>query len=359
MRMPFYVVLSNPRKHLRGFFISKSASTKRKGDTKMKKFWKFGLSASMAALVLAGCGEEAAPVEEQEVETPAEPPTEVAEVEYPLTMTDAVGEEVVIEEEPEKLVSMIPSNTEIVYELGLGEKMVGVSDFDNYPEETAEVEKIGGQEFNVEKIISLQPDLVLAHESGVAVGEAGLQQLRDAGLTVYVVPEAHNFEEVYDTMTVIGQATGAMEEADQLVSEMEVQVEEIEELANTIEEPKTVFVEISGEPEIYTAGSGTFIDEMLTIINAENAAGDLEGWPSLDPESIVERNPDVILTTYGYYVPEAVDQVLARPGFGEVTAVKEKAVFDVDSDKVTRSGPRLTEGLLEIAEAVYPEVFSE
>ena len=119
--------------------------------------------------------------------------------------------------------------------------MVGVSDFDNYPEEATEVEKIGGQEFNVEKIISLQPDLVLAHESGLGVGDAGLQQLRDAGLEVFVVNNAASFEEVYDSITVIAQATGAMEEAESVVSEMEVQVAEIEELASTIEEPKTVF----------------------------------------------------------------------------------------------------------------------
>ena len=325
----------------------------------MKKFWKFGLSAGFAAVLLAGCGEEAAPVEEQEVETPAEPPTEVAEAEFPVTLTDAVGEEVVIEEEPEAIVSMIPSNTEISYELGLGDKMVGLSDFDNYPEETAEVEKIGGQEFNVEKIISLQPDVVLAHESGLGVGEEGLQQLRDAGLTVFVVSNAESFEEVYETITIIGQASGAVEEADALVSEMEVQVAEIEELAATVEEPKSVFIEVGSDPEIYTTGTGTFMHEMLTMINAENVAGDQEGWVSLDPEAIVAADPEVIITTEGGYIENAVELIKSRSGFSEVTAVKEDAVYVLDSDKVTRSGPRLTEGLQELAETVYPEVFSE
>ena len=324
----------------------------------MKKYWKFGASAGLAAMLLAGCGDQEAPTGETE-ETPVETPKEVAEVEFPVTMTDAAGEEVVIEAEPEAIVSMMPSNTEIAYELGLDEKIVGVSDFDNYPEEAASVEKIGGQEFNVEKIISLQPDLVLAHESGLGVGEAGIQQLRDAGLAVYVVSEAQSFDEVYETMTVIGQATGAMEEADALVSEMEAQVDEIEEQANTITEPKKVFVEVGSSPEIYTTGSGTFMDEMLDILNAENAAGELEGWVSMDPEAVVEKNPDVIISTEGAYVPDAVEKIKARNGFAEVTAVKEDAVYNVDSDKVTRSGPRLTEGLMEMAQAIYPEVFSE
>ena len=321
----------------------------------MKKAWKFGLSTGFAVSLLAACGEEVAMVEEEASESP----TEVAEAEFPVTLTDAVGEEIVIEEEPEAIVSMVPSNTEIAYELGLEDKMVGLSDYDNYPEEAAEVEKIGGQEFNVEKIISLQPDIVLAHESGLGVGDAGLQQLRDAGLSVFVVNSAASFEEVYETMTTIGQATGTVEEAENMVSEMKTEVEDIEERAATVEEPKTVFIEVAGPPEIFTAGSGTFMDEMLSIINAENAAEDLEGWASVDPEAIAEKNPDVILTTYGFYVPDAVDQVLSRSGFGEVTAIKEETVYDVESDLVNRSGPRLTEGLLEMAEAIYPEVFSE
>ncbi|MCP2033721.1 iron complex transport system substrate-binding protein [Planomicrobium sp. HSC-17F08] len=324
----------------------------------MKKYWKFGASAGLAAMLLAGCGDQEAPTGETE-ETPVDTPKEVAEVEFPVTMTDATGEEVVIEAEPEAIVSMMPSNTEIIYELGMGEKIVGVTDFDNYPEEAASIEKIGGQEFNVEKIISLQPDLVLSHEGGLGVGEAGIQQLRDAGLTVYVVSDAQNFDEVYETFSVIGQATGAMEEADALVSEMEAQVDEIEEQAGTVTEPKKVFVEVGSSPEIYTTGSGTFIDEMLDILNAENTAGELEGWISMDPEAIVEKNPDVIISTEGAYVPDAVEKIKARNGFAEVTAVKEDAVYNVDSDKVTRSGPRLTEGLMEMAQAIYPEVFSE
>ena len=305
---------------------------------------------------MAGCGEEAAPAQEETApeETPA-----ASEAEFPVTLTDAVGEEVIIEEEPEAIISMIPSNTEIAYELGLGDKMVGVSDFDNYPEEAAEVEKIGGQEFNVEKIISLDPDVVLAHESGVAVGEAGLQQVRDAGIPIYVVQEATSFDEVYETISIIGQATGATKEAETLVSDMKAQVAEVKEQASAVEDPKSVFVEVGSTPDIYTTGNGTFIDEMLDIINAENIAADQEGWVSMDPEAIVDANPEVIISTEGAYVPDAVEKIKARSGFAEVAAVKEDEVYNVDSDQVTRSGPRLTAGLMELAKTVYPEVFSE
>lgn len=325
----------------------------------MKNIWRFGAAAGMAAIVLAGCGDEATPVEEQDVETPAEPPSEVAEAEFPVTLVDAMGDEVVIEEEPESFVSMIPSNTEIAYELGLGEKLVGVSDFDNYPEEVTDIEKIGGQEFNVEKIISLQPDVVLAHESGLGMGTEGLQQLRDAGLNVFVVENAETFDEVYDTISVIGQASGAVEEADALVEEMETQVSEVEEMASGVEESKSVFVEIGSEPELYTAGTGTFIHEMLTMIQAENVAGGQEGWISMDQEAVVAANPDIIITTEGGYIENAVEQIKERNGYADVTAVKEDGVHNLNPDTVTRPGPRLTEGLMTLAEVIYPETFGE
>ncbi|MBU9673504.1 ABC transporter substrate-binding protein [Planococcus sp. CP5-4] len=325
----------------------------------MKNTWKFGAAAGMAAMVLAGCGDGAAPVEDQDVETPAEPPSEVAEAEFPVTLVDAMGDEVVIEEEPESFVSMIPSNTEIAYELGLGEKMVGVSDFDNYPEEVADLEKIGGQEFNVEKIISLQPDVVLAHESGLGMGTEGYQQLRDAGVNVFVVENAETFDEVYETISVIGQVSGAVEAADGLIEEMEAQVAEVEELAAGVDESKSVFVEIGSEPELYTAGTGTFIHEMLTMIQAENVAGDQEGWISMDPEAVVAANPEIIITTEGGYIENAAELIKERSGYPDVTAVQEDAIYELNPDTVTRPGPRLTEGLMTLAEVIYPETFSE
>src|SRR5690606_18882161 len=150
-----------------------------------------------------------------------------------------------------------------------------------------------------------------------------------------------------------------MEEADAQISEMEAQLDEIEEMAAEVKEPKKVFVEVGSTPEIYTTGKGTFIDEMLSAINAENIAGDQEGWVSIDPEAIVSSNPDVIVTTEGAYVPNAVELIMGRNGFAETTAVQDEAVYNLDSDKLTRQGPRVTEGLLELARAVYPEVYGE
>ncbi|WP_174734600.1 ABC transporter substrate-binding protein [Mesobacillus harenae] len=323
----------------------------------MKKLLSLLLTIMLALGVLAACGENA---EDVPNENPATDQNQSAnkESDFPVTITDALDNEVTIEAKPEKIVSLIPSNTEIAFGLGLGEQVVGVSDFDNFPEETAQKEKIGGMEFNIEKIISLSPDLVLAHASSAHNSEAGLQQLRDAGITVLVVNDATNFEEVYESIQMVGKASGESEKADELVADMKEKLDGIKNKAAEINEAdrKSVFVEVSPAPEIYTAGTNTFMDEMLKLINAENVVTE-EGWPKMDPEAVIEKNPDVIITTHGYYTENPVENVMSRDGWQDITAVTNKQVVDVDSDMVTRTGPRLVEGVEALAKAIYPDKF--
>lgn len=323
----------------------------------MKKFWQLALTSLMALSLLTACGQNDAQPKENTTDN-----TSVQEekaTSYPITLTDVTGNEVTLEEAPKAIVSMIPSNTEILYALGLSEEIVGVSDYDNYPEEAASKEKIGGMEFNVEKIISLNPDLVLAHESALGTWDAGLQQLRDAGVQVYTVTNAETFDATYETIHEIGEATGKTEEATIIVEDMKAKIKEVQDKVAEVDTKKKVLVEVSPEPEIYTPAGNTIMNEMLGMINAENLVADLDGWIKIDPEEIVKRNPDVILTTYGNYTPDAVNLVLNRNGFSDVTAVKNKAVYDMDADLTGRMGPRLAEGLELVAKNVYPEAFNE
>lgn len=304
----------------------------------------------LLAAVLVGCSgganSNAQPAKKEE------PKTEQAA--FPVTVKDGLGEDVTIKAEPKKIVSLIPSNTEIAYALGLGDKIVGVSDFDNYPEDVKTKTKIGGMEFNVEKIISLKPDLVLAHASSAHNSRDGLKQLKDAGITVLVVNDAKSFDDVYASIELIGKATGASDKAKQVIDEMKEKLAQIQEKAKQIPADKqaNVWIEVSPPPQLYTAGKGTFMDEMFQVISAKNVAGSLEGWPMVTEEKAVAYKPDVIITTYG-----GAKQVFARAAWKDVPAVKNKRVYDVNTDLVSRPGPRLVEGVEELAKAVYPDVF--
>ena len=330
----------------------------------MKKIYGLLLAMLLCIAVVAGCaGADEKETTKNEQDQKTEQQTKAGEEKkanvFPVTIKDAADNEVKIEAKPERIVSLIPSNTEISFALGLGEEIVGVNDYDNYPEEALEKEKIGDMNFNVEKIISLNPDLVLAH-GGSSMGSSveGLQQLRDAGITVLVVNDATSFDAVYDAINMIGQATGTSEKADEIVADMKTRIEAIKEKAATIkeEDKKKVYFEIAPAPDIFSAGKNTFMDEMLTIINAENVVTE-EEWPKVDQEAIIASNPDVIITTYGFYVEDAAEQVLSREGWQDINAIKTKQVVDVNSDEVTRSGPRLVKGVEEVAKAVYPDVF--
>ncbi|MHA6253170.1 ABC transporter substrate-binding protein [Oceanobacillus sp. CAU 1775] len=277
---------------------------------------------------------------------------------FPVTVTDAIGNEFTLEEAPERIVTLLPSNTEIVFALGHGDKVVGVSDNDNYPEEVLELDKVGGMELNVEVIISLDPDIVLAHELGTNYFQEAFEQLEAAGIDIFVVADANSIDTTYETIEDIGEVIGATAEANELVEEMKADFAEITEITSEVteEDRKTVFFEISPAPDLYTSGQGTFLHEFLELSNAENAI-DMEGWPAIDPEVIIELNPDIIMTTYGDYVENPIEQVTSRDGFQSVEAVKNNRVYDIDADAGTRAGPRLTEGAREVAEAIYPELF--
>ena len=319
----------------------------------MKKFWKLGLSAFLAIGLLAACGEGAKnekPASSEQQET-----TQVDKATFPMTITDAVGKEITLESPPEKIVSLIPSNTEILFALGLNNEIVGVTDNDDYPAEATEKQKVGGMEYNIEQIIALQPDIVFAHASSMTFSAGAIEQLESAGLKVFVVTNAKDFNEIYTTIEQLGRATGKLPEAEKIIKDMKAKVEEVLAKLEDVK-PKKVFVEASDEPHIFTAGKDTFMNEMLNMIHAENVAADTVDWYEISSEQIIAKNPDVIVVTY-HYVPEILTKLPQRAGFDTINAVKNKTIVQVDESTTSRQGPRLGEGLEELAKAIYPEAF--
>ncbi|KWZ66348.1 ABC transporter substrate-binding protein [Bacillus altitudinis] len=315
----------------------------------MKKLTGIWLSLLLVIGVLAGCAGA-----ETDQKTNSSKPKETAATAFPVSIKDAAGKTVEIKEQPKRIVSLIPSNTEVAYALGLGDKIVGRSDFDNYPKEVEKVEKIGGLDFNVEKVISLKPDLVLAHASQMS-SKDGFKQLEDAGIQVLTVNDAASFKDVYKSINMIGEAAGVKEASTKLVDEMKSKLNDIKKQAESIskDKQKTVFVEVSGAPEIYTTGKQTFMDEMLSVIHAKNAVGDQTGWVQMTEESIIKRNPDAIVTIDG----ASLADLKKRDGWKAIKAVKEKQVFQLNTDLASRPGPRLVEGVEALAKSIYPDTF--
>lgn len=313
----------------------------------MKRTWLVLLGAFLSVFMLGACTEESAPKES------ATPTEEVAVEERDDIFTkDATGEAVSIDEVPETIISLMPSNTEILYTLDEGSRIIGVTEFDDYPEEVTEKEQVAGMEWNVEKIIELQPDVVYAHEMSMPAADAAIQQLRDAGISVFVMPNAESFDETFQQIRTIAAHLRVDERAEQIVNEMKETIEDVQAMKGD-QPTRSVFVETSAAPDIYAPGNGTFIQEMLDMIGADNVVKE-DGWVSYSTERVIEENPDVIIVMYDY-VPNAVEELKERSGYETLTAVKEQRVYQVDENLLSRTGPRLAEGLRALAEAIYGE----
>lgn len=312
----------------------------------------------MIVLLLGACqaqgteevGQETAP---EETDTPLETETNGEGANYPLTVTDDSGEEVVLEQEPQKIVTVLPSATEIAFALGLEEEIIAVTENDDYPEQVQEKETVGGMELNIEKIVELDPDLVLA---GLLNGEA-VQKMRDLGLTV-LVSEGQDLEGTFKSIELIGHATNRHAEAETIVNRMQEEIQQVQEQTADITQEERVDVWLEVDPELFTAGSGTMMDEIIALAGGNNiAAEELEGWGQLSAEKVVELNPDVIV---GAYEEEQVRQAVSdRQAWAELSAVQDDRVYGMDPDLLSRPGPRLTEGLLLLAQYLYPEIFEE
>lgn len=319
----------------------------------MKKWMSWGSAVAVSAMLLSGCGTTADQTNEKDKTTQS-----AQQNAYPMNVKDATGKEVEIKQEPSKIITLSPSITETLFALGLGDKVEGVTSNDDYPKEATEKPKVGDMNPNIEKIISLEPDFVMIDESSMSTAEAGLAQLRDAGITVFVVPTANSFDETYASIELIGKVTNKEDEAKKIVADMKAKIADVQQKINDSNvKERSVFVETSDAPDIYTAGNNSYMQEMFDLIGANNIAKDGgENWYKIDAEAIVKGNPDVIIVKYDY-VPNIVNKIKKRDGFDTITAVKENQIVQVDDNLTSRTGPRLADGLEEIAKAIYPEAF--
>ncbi len=275
--------------------------------------------------------------------------------EFPLTITGDLNREVTITKQPERIISLSPANTEILFALGLGEKVVGITNVCNYPSQTKEKEKIGDYNNpNLEKIIELEPDLILAsHGNPTEL----IDQLEELNYTV-VGLNPKNIDDVISSITMVGKITGNVKEAARLTEEMEERIEAVlSKTSSLVENNKPRVLYVVWYKPLWTAGSGTFIDELIQKAGGINIAGDIAGWPQMNLETVIEKNPQVIIIGYSEDQPELIQAVRNESTLDQTDAFKNNQIHTIDTDIVSRTGPRIVDALEEIARIIHPETF--
>lgn len=316
---------------------------------KSKKVLLLLLALVLTLTVFTGCGNKNAKVK---LDDNVEKVEEYKDSIYPMDVEDQFGNTLTFEKKPESIVSLAPSHTEILFSLGLGDKIVGVTDFCDYPEEAKEKEKVGSYtEINIEKIIELNPDLVVQYGPG---DEDITASLRDAGINILCY-EPESIDDVIDVIDKLGKVTDTVEQAESIVNEMNDKKEEIVNKVKDSEKVK-VFYEIWHDP-LMAAGPGSFMDELINLAGGENIAADAEGeYPQFDIEQLIERDPQVYLAAQDSE-EKTVESIKARPGFENISAVKNDNVYLLEPNIVSRPGPRIIEALEMVAKAIHPELF--
>ena len=271
-----------------------------------------------------------------------------------VTVTDMAGREIALDAPATKVVALTASDCEILAALGAEDTLVGRGEYCDYPESVLEVPAVqSGADTNLEQIIALEPQVVVMAK--MAQTEDQVAALEKAGIRV-VVSDAQDIEGVYTAIRLIGALVGRNDEAEAMVADMQSTFADI--AAKSENTGKTVYFEVSPlQWGLWTAGKGTFMDELATMCGLTNAFADVEGWAEISEEQVLERDPDYIVTISMYYGegPTPVEEIKSRAGWDALKAVQNDAIFNADSNEVSRPGPRLKDA----AEALYTFVTGE
>ncbi len=276
----------------------------------------------------------------------------------PIVLSDGMGGEIRLAQPAEHIISLAPSNTEILYAVGAGKQVVARDDFSNYPEEAQALPSVGGNmgTYDLEQLVTYQPDLVLASPLTAPEAIKGMQDLK---IVVLMVPNPTTLDEMYANLELVGKASGHADEAAKLAADLRARAKTIVELVAAASEKPLVFYELDAtEPaKPWTSGPGTFVDLLVSMAGGQNLGAELQGeWAQMSQEELIVKDPDVILLGDALYGGITAELVAARPGWAEIKAVKDQKVFAFNDDLVSRPGPRMVEGLAELAKVLHPEL---
>jgi iron complex transport system substrate-binding protein len=275
---------------------------------------------------------------------------------YPLKVKDATGKEFTFDQAPSRIVSISPSETEALFALELGDRIVGVSDFCDFPLEALKKPKMGSiVKPNEESLLAANADLVV---TGVSMKTPAVEKLRSLKVNVFKV-EPKTIDDVLANLLLLGQIFNKQEQAEKVVAEMKADRQKVTDAVKGLlpEQKKRVLLEFSPG---WTVGKGEFMDELITLAGGINIYGDSTSYSQLNEEKVIAANPQVILYPTNLIDEKSkktLDQIIKeRSGWGTIDAVKNNRVVGVNNDWISRTGPRMTKGLVEMAKGIYPEL---
>lgn len=277
----------------------------------------------------------------------------IATPETNFSAIDSRGKEISLSKKPTKIISLAPGNTEILFSLGLDEEIIGVTNYCDWPEKAKTKEKIGGFSTpNIEKVIALDPDIVLATGG---VQEKAVATLEELGLKIFVI-DAKTVEDLLNQIKKVGKLLGKSEQAEDLVNSLEKRIKAVQNKIGDIPEtqkPK-VFIEVWHDP-LMTAGMDTFVHNVVELAGGKNIIEIKGGFQTINAEAVIEANPEVILLSI--HGETNIDELYKRPGWQTIEAVKNKRIYQVNPDSISRPGPRLVDAIEEVAKMLYPDLF--
>lgn len=274
------------------------------------------------------------------------------------TIKDREGNDVTLPKKMDRIISTAPSNTEVLVDLGLADKLVAVDKYSTDIEGiNKDIEKIDFLNPDAEAIIALNPDIIIASgHNKTGSSEDPFKLIKEAGISVVYIPSSESIQGIYDDIMFLADITDKKEKGQQIVDNMKKEVDKIKAIGETIKDKKKVYFEIGPAPNLYSFGNSTFLNEMIELVGAENVFKEEKAWISPSEESVIDKNPDVILTNVGY-IKNPLDEIKSRNGWNNITAVKDNKVFLIDKNASSRPSHHAIKALKEMAVAIYPESY--
>ena len=274
------------------------------------------------------------------------------------TMTGRADNQFNLPKKITTIISTAPSNTEILAELGLADKLVAIDKYSADIEGVStDLPKIDFRNPDAETLVGLKPDIIIASGHNKSENEDPFAAVKEAGIEVVYIPSSSSIEGIYEDINFIAEVTGTEKKGTEIVDNMKNEINSIKEIGNTITNKKNVYFEIGSTPSLYSFGNSTFLNEMIELIGAKNILSNENSWISPSEESILKANPDVIFTSEP--TENIIESIKTRDGWKDITAVKGNNIFIIDKNSSSRPSQNILKALKEMAKAVYPEKYAQ